>query len=308
MRIVSLLPSATEMICGIGLGKQLCGVTHECDYPAEFIKDLPKVTMSSIPHDATSSEIDRLVSERVGSDGTPAQPALYSLKMDLLESLCPDVIVTQTLCDVCAVAEADVIKAVKRLPSVPQVINLSPTKLGDVLEQMRELGRRLQVDREAGNAVDRLQARIDAVGRRAEAMAHRPSVVLLEWLDPPFSAGHWNPELVRIAGGVERLGQEGGKSRRIDWQEVLDADPEVLVIACCGFSLDRAMMDVATLKARPSFELLRSVRNQRVYIVDGSSYFNRPGPRLVDSLEILSHLIDPTVHPRPGFDFSSCRL
>lgn len=308
MRIVSLLPSATEMICGIGLGKQLCGVTHECDYPAEFIKDLPKVTTSSIPHDATSSEIDRLVSERVGSDGTSTQPALYSLKMDLLETLCPDVIVTQTLCDVCAVAEADVIKAVKRLPSVPQVINLSPTKLGDVLEQMRELGRRLQVDREAGNAVDRLQARIDAVGRRAESMTHRPSVVLLEWLDPPFSAGHWNPELVRIAGGVERLGQEGGKSRRIDWQEVLDADPEVLVIACCGFSLDRAMMDVATLKARPSFELLRSVRNQRVYIFDGSSYFNRPGPRLVDSLEILAHLIDPTVHPRPGFDFSSCRL
>lgn len=308
MRIVSLLPSATEMICGIGLGKQLCGVTHECDYPAEFIKDLPKVTTSSIPHDATSSEIDRLVSERVGSDGTPAQPALYSLKMDLLETLFPHVIVTQTLCDVCAVAEADVIKAVKRLPSVPQVINLSPTKLGDVLEQMRELGRRLQVDREAGNAVDRLQARIDAVGRRAESMTHRPSLVLLEWLDPPFSAGHWNPELVRIAGGVERLGQEGGKSRRIDWQEVLDADPEVLVIACCGFSLDRAMMDVATLKARPSFELLRSVRNQRVYIVDGSSYFNRPGPRLVDSLEILAHLIDPTVHPRPGFDFSSCRL
>jgi len=308
MRIVSLLPSATEMICGIGLGKQLCGVTHECDYPAEITADLPKVTTSSIPHDATSSEIDRLVSERVASEGASTQLTLYSLKMDVLERLCPDVIVTQTLCDVCAVAEADVITAVTLLPGVPQVINLSPTNLGDVLAQMRELGQRLQCDIEASDAVNQLQARIDAVGRRSESMDHRPSVVLLEWLDPPFSAGHWNPALVQIAGGVELLGQEGGKSRRINWKEILDVDPEVMVIACCGFSLDRAMLDVPTLKARPSFESLRCVRNQRVYIVDGSSYFNRPGPRLVDSLEMLAHLIDPTVHPRPCFDFSTFRL
>lgn len=187
MRIVSLLPSATEMICEIGLGDQLCGVTHECDYPPH-VMTLPRVTTSSIPHDATSAEVDRLVSER-----TRGMVAIYSLDMEALTQIRPDVLVTQTLCDVCAVAESEVLTAVKLLPGQPRVINLSPMSLGDMLGELQQLGISLGCSDQARDAVAALRLRVDAVKTRSQSMSQQPTTVLLEWIDPLFSAGHCSP-------------------------------------------------------------------------------------------------------------------
>ncbi len=293
MRIVSLLPSATEIVCTLGLGDQLVGVTHECDYP-DFVTKLPKVTKTLIPHDATSARIDELVRERLKT-----QRALYTLDLPTLEALKPELIVTQALCDVCAVAEEEVRAAACTLPGQPQVINLEPQTLGEVLESVRDVGRAAGLLEKAEAVVRGLQVRIDVVARRSATLTHRPRVVLLEWIDPPFCCGHWSPELVSLAGGHEELGLHGKPSRTLDWQEVLACRPEVLFIACCGFSVSRTMEDLPLLRAYPGWQELPCARSGRVYLVDGSHYFSRPGPRLVDSLEILANALHPDVHPLP---------
>ena len=293
MRIVSLLPSATEIVCGLGLEPQLVGVTHECDYPPS-VRQLPKVTRTLVPHDATSAEIDALVRERLSS-----QRALYTLDLPVLERLQPDLIVTQALCDVCAVAEEEVRTAACSLPGQPRVINLEPLRLEDILRSIR------QVAVAAGNAlgaeefIERLQSRIDRVIKRTERVADPPRVTLLEWIDPPFSCGHWTPELIGLAGGREGLGRIGEPSRTLRWQEVLDWQPEVLMIACCGFDVGRTLADLPVLESYPHWRDLPCVRDGRVYVVNGSDYFSRPGPRLVDSLEILAHALHPDIHPLP---------
>jgi len=294
MRIVSLLPSATEIVCALGLGDQLVGVTHECDYPA-FVADLPKVTRTLIPHDATSLQIDTLVQERLKE-----QRALYSLNEEALAALRPDLIVTQTLCNVCAVAEEDVRAAACTLPGRPRVLNLEPQTLAQVIDGLRQVGRAAGIADRAEAAAQTLRSRIAAVADRSARLQSRPRVAILEWIDPPFSCGHWNPELVRLAGGREGLGQEGAPSRRLDWQEVLAWKPEIVIFACCGFSVARTLQDLPLLDAVPGWDALPCVRNQEVYVVDGSAYFSRPGPRLVDSLEILAHALHPQVHPLPA--------
>lgn len=293
MRIVSLLPSATEIVCDLGLGGDLVGVTHECDHP-RFVADLPKVTRTLIPHDAGSRDIDALVRERLKT-----QRALYTLDLPTLERLAPDLIVTQALCDVCAVAEAEVTAAACSLPGHPRVINLEPMSLEDVLDTLRAVGRAAGVAGRGEAVVSDMRRRIDAVVARSERVADRPRVVLLEWLDPPFSCGHWSPELVRLAGGDEVIGRAGRPSRTLTWEEVVAARPDVLVVACCGFSLQRTLVDVPGLAARPGWADLPAVRAGRVYVTDGNAYFSRPGPRLLDSLEILAHALHPDVHPLP---------
>lgn len=295
MRIISLLPSATEIICGLGLREQLVGVTHECDFPPD-VRDLPKVTQTLIPHDATSGEIDCLVRERLET-----QAALYSLNLPVLRELQPDLIVTQALCDVCAVAESEVQAAACTLPGTPRVINLEPSCLADVFECIREVGRAAGCDDAAKSYVASLQQRVTAIRRRSELIpaCDRPSVMLLEWIDPPFSAGHWTPELVEIAGGDEAIGVSGQRSVTTTWDRIVTADPEVMVIACCGFDVARTRQDVPILQSYPGWDDLRCARSERVYVVDGNAYFSRPGPRLVDSLEILAHMLHPDVHPRP---------
>lgn len=293
MRIVSLLPSATEIVCELGLREQLVGVTHECDYPP-FVRTLPKVTRTLIPTDASSREIDALVRERLKTDR-----ALYRLDMPTLERLQPDLIVTQALCDVCAVAEEEVRKAACALACAPTVINLEPTRLADLFTSLRTVGRAAGVPDRADAVVDRLAARVEAVERRTAQLETRTRVVLLEWIDPPFCAGHWSPELVRLAGGCEVLGREGRPSKTTAWEEIVGADPDILFIACCGFDAERTRQDLPILTARPGFSRLSCSHSGRVYWVDGSAYFNRPGPRLVDSLEILAHALHPEVHPLP---------
>jgi iron complex transport system substrate-binding protein len=293
MRIVSLLPSATEIVYALGLGDQLVGVTHECDYPPAVLR-LPKVTRTLIPHDAPSGQIDLLVRERLKT-----QRALYTLDLPTLGSLRPDLIVTQALCDVCAVAEEEVQAAACTLPGHPRVVNLEPTKLAEVFENIRQVAVAAGVAGRADDVIASLQARVNAVATRTERLRSRPRVALLEWIDPPFSCGHWSPELVRLAGGLEGLGQEGQPSRTLHWQEVQDWRPDVLFIACCGFSVDRTLQDFSILRSNAGWEELPCARDRRVYVVDGSAYFSRPGPRLVDSLEILAHALHPDVHPLP---------
>jgi iron complex transport system substrate-binding protein len=289
-----LLPSATEIVCELGLGERLVGVTHECDHPP-FVRGLPKMTRTLIPVDASSREIDALVRERLKT-----QRALYSIDLPALERAEPDLIVTQALCDVCAVAESEVAAAARQLRRRPRVVNLEPTRLSEVVECLRAVGRAAgEVDR-ADEAARRLEGRIAAVAQRTSRLADRPRVVLLEWVDPPFCCGHWTPELVGLAGGLETIGQVGRPSRTIAWDEIVRADPQVLVIACCGFDVERARQDLPILAANPGFGDVACVRAGRVYVMDGSAYFNRPGPRLVDSLEILAHALHPRVHPLPA--------
>jgi iron complex transport system substrate-binding protein len=285
MRIVSLLPSATEIICSLGLRESLVGVTHECDFPAG-VESLPKVTRTLIPHDATSAEIDTLVRERLKTE-----KALYSLDMETLERLRPELIVTQALCDVCAVAEQEVNQAACSLPGSPQVINLEPTCLEEVFDCIRAVGAAIGIDDDAAEVVAGLKARVNAVIDRSLSFSRRPSMMLLEWIDPPFSAGHWSPELVEMAGGCEVLGVAGDRSTTVAWDKIVEADPEMLVIACCGFTVQRTRQDLPILESNPGWSSLACVRNEQVHVVDGSAFFSRPGPRLVDSLEILSDLI-----------------
>lgn len=293
MKIVSLLPSATEIVCELGLGHDLVGVTHECDYPP-FVKSLPKVTRTLIPHDATSREIDGLVRERLKS-----QKALYSLDLPTLERLSPDLLVTQALCDVCAVAEEEVNAAACSLPGHPQVVNLEPMRLSEVFDCIHLVGAAAGIPDHANRIVANLQARVDAVATRNQVLTDWPRVVLLEWIDPPFCSGHWSPELVRIAGGVDGIGREGERSRTTAWEEIVQFNPEFLIIACCGFDIDRTMADIPLLAAYPGFHDLDCTRQQQVFVIDGNSYFSRPGPRLVESLELLAHTLHPEIHPLP---------
>lgn len=294
MRIVSLLPSATEIVCALGLEDRLVGVTHECDYPPSVAR-LPRVTRTLIPTDAPSGEIDRLVHERMRS-----VRALYTLDLPVLRELEPDLIVTQTLCDVCAVAEDEVRAAACALPNGPRVINLEPVTLQEVFAAMREVARAAGIEETGERVLRNLADRVAAVVARPKAVRHRPRVALLEWLDPPFSCGHWNPELVRLAGGVEGLGREGARSRALDWEEVLAWAPEIVCIACCGFSVERTVSDLPLLDRVAGWADVPAVRAGRVYVTDGGQYFSRPGPRLVDSLEILAHALHPDVHSLPA--------
>jgi iron complex transport system substrate-binding protein len=294
MRIVSLLPSATEIICALGLEDQLVGVTHECDYPPS-VRRLPKVTHTLIPTEASSGEIDRLVRERLKTN-----QALYSLDLPALEELRPDLIVTQALCDVCAVAEDEVRIAAGALPGAPRVINLEPETLPEILDSIRQVATAAGVEQTAEAVIAGLTARVEAVVTRTTGIESRPRVAFLEWLDPPFSCGHWNPELVGWAGGIEGLGSPGRRSRTLDWKEVVAWQPEVVFIACCGFSVERTLDELPLLRSVSGWEDLPAVRSGRVSATDGSHYFSRPGPRLVDSLEILAHALHPEVHPLPA--------
>ncbi len=285
MRIASLLPGATEMICLLGLRDQLVGVAHECDFPPG-VGLLPKLTRSLIPDDAASGQIDALVRSRV-RDRAP----LYQLDVDALDRLRPDLIVTQALCDVCAVDETEVRQAACAMPWGPRVLNLEPMSLPGVFAATMQIAAAAGVSTAGQEAVAGLQRRVDAVKSRAARTTGRPSVVFLEWLDPPFCGGHWNPDLVGLAGGRECIGRAGQRSRRIGWDQVAAADPDVIAVACCGFTIDRAKQDIANLAAPGGWTSLRAVRTGRVLVADGSAYFNRPGPRLVDSLELLARFL-----------------
>lgn len=288
MRIVSLLPSATEIVCALGLEDSLVGVTHECDYPPS-VRKLPKVTRTLIPHDASSGAIDALVRERLQTE-----KALYTLDLPVLETLRPDLLVTQALCDVCAVAEAEVQAAACSLPGQPRVVNLEPETLEQVFASIGQVGEAAGCPDRAREVIEALRSRVQAVSDRSRDAGERPRVVVIEWLDPLFTCGHWTPELVRLAGGEEVIALEGQRSRTMSLEELLRAAPDVLVIACCGFDVERTMLDMPAFLSLPGVPELPAVRAGRVHVIDGNAYLSRPGPRLVDSLEILSEYFTPS--------------
>ena len=286
MRICSLLPSGTEILYSLGLGDQVVAVTHECDYPPETAAK-PRITEDLIEQGRmTSVEIDHHVSSNIGRHGT-----IYRLKQDLLETLEPDLIVTQELCEVCAVSYKEVQHAARVLEGRTRIVSLEPTTLNEMLETILLVGELTGRKDAALEKVQELNARLRRVRERVRDR-ERPRVYAMEWLDPPFSAGHWVPEMVEIAGGHEVLGKAGSKSERITPERILEAQPEIIVLMPCGFSLERTVEEYRRTRFLPGW-------SGQLYAVDGSSYFNRSGPRLIDGVEILSEIFHPSVLDGP---------
>ncbi|HEY2963812.1 MAG TPA: ABC transporter substrate-binding protein [Pyrinomonadaceae bacterium] len=296
MKIVSFLPSATEMACALGLADSIVGITHECDYPSE-IKSKPVVVRNVLPIERMSqSEIDRAVAERI-REGL----SLYQIDEDLLRRLAPDLILTQNLCQVCAPSGNEVSQVIKALPEAPKILWLTPQSLAEIFDNVRELGAATGRAAEAEQLLANCKARLDRLAERIETIDERPRVFCMEWLDPVYASGHWVPELVKLAGGFDELGSERGESVRVSWDEIAAWAPEVLVIMPCGFNLQQTMHQIWNVFGRYGsgtahrFFELPAVRNGRVYCVDANSYFARPGPRVVEGAELLARLIHPAL-------------
>jgi len=295
-RIISLLPAATEITAALELMDQVVGVSHECDFPSEA-NERPRVTHCPV-HDGglTSREVDARVRRALREDGT-----IYSIDEALLRKLRPDVILTQKLCDVCAVGYGTVARLAETLPGPPKVVNLEPSSLSDIFDDIRRVAEVCGVPERAEKVINQLSDRIESVRTRANQIVHRPRCFLMEWVDPPFCSGHWGPELVEIAGGYDPLGRKHQTSAQIKWQEVVDARPDVIVLALCGYDIDRARRDYEVLRRFPDFNSLPAARQGEIYLVNASAYFARPGPRIIDSLEILAG----TLHPKEFPEFAS---
>jgi len=287
MRIASLVPSATEMLFALGLGDSVVAVTHECDYPLG-VEQLPHLTRSVIPEGLDAAEIDRAVRERTGEG-----EALYVLDEEALDELDVDLIVTQAVCEVCAVSFDDVRAVAERLPTKPEVISLDPSTLGEVLADIPRLAGAAGVPEAGEQLVEELGERLEAVERAVED-ARRPRVVALEWLDPIYIGGHWVPQMIELAGGEDVLGLPGEKSRTAEWAEVEAVAPEVVISMPCGYYAEQAAAE--TMRWRRHLGL---VGPRAVFAVDAAAYFSRPGPRLVDGVELLGHLLHPELMPAP---------
>lgn len=303
LRIVSFLPSATEMACALGLADQLVGITHECDYPDE-VAGKPVVVRNVLPLERmTQLEIDQAVAQRI-----QAGLSLYQVDEKLLQELAPDLILTQDLCQVCAPSGNEVSEALKLLPKKPQVLWLTPKSLSEIFDNLRALGQATARALEAEELIASSGKRLENIAAITRATPSRPRVFCMEWLDPIYASGHWMPEMVEIAGGVDALGRKGADSVRITWKQVQDWEPEVLIITPCGFNLDQVISQAAQLLKLPDWSKLPAVRNGRVYAVDANAYFARPGPRVVEGTELLAHLIHPDLFEWPGSRGSFSRL
>ena len=287
MRIVSLIPSATEIVCALGAGAELVGVSHECDFPPA-VRGLPALTRPKIRIDRPSAEIDQSVRALVERG-----LGVYEIDVDGLAAAAPDVIVTQDQCDVCAVSYADVVAAARRVLGTDAVIvSLAPNTLGDVWRDVAAVGAALERDAAATALIADMQERLARV-RAATAGRQRPVTACIEWLEPLMTAGTWMPELVEIAGGVYPFAAAGTMSRVITWTALVDAAPEVAVLLPCGFTIAQTRRELAAVTARPEWRVLPAVRAGRAAVAAGNAYFNRPGPRLVESAAILARLLHP---------------
>ncbi len=287
-RIVSLIASATEIVCELGFGHQLVGRSHECDYPSS-ITALPACSTSKVELEAASRAIDDQVRAIVG-DGL----SVYRVDPDLLDRLAPTVIITQTQCEVCAVSLKDVEEAVCRLVSSrPRIVSLEPMSLGDIWTDIRTVASALGAPARGDEVVARLTERLAAVRAGAGAAPSRPSIACIEWIDPLMSAANWVPELVDCAGGAPLFGDAGRHSGYLQIQELVEADPDVIAVMPCGFDIERSCREMAPLVAHPDWPRLSAVRAGRVVMADGNQYFNRPGPRVAESAEILAECLHP---------------
>ena len=287
-KIVSLLPAATEIVCALGLGKNLAGRSHECDFPPS-VKQLPICSEASFPDNLSSGAIDIRVKE-ILADAL----SVYAVKREMIKGLSPDIVITQTQCEVCAVSLKDVEQALENyLDKNAQIVSLQPGKLDDIFNDIKNIGDALNAS-EAGNMlVEELQERVDIVRHKLKFIENKPTVACIEWLEPLMVSGNWIPEMVAIAGGSAILADAGKHSLYIEWQQISSADPDIIIAMPCGFPIERTLKEMAILLQQPAFSNLKAVKNNRVYIADGNQYFNRPGPRIVDSIEIFAEIIHP---------------
>ena len=298
------------MVYALGLGDALVGVTHECDYPPEA-KNKPVVVRNVLPVETMSQkEIDQAVAERMNNGDS-----LYQIDERMLQELAPDLILTQNLCQVCAPSGNEVSQVLQTLQKRPQILWLTPKSVQEIFENLSELGAATGSETQANQIIDDCYARIERLTQLASDIEHRPRVFCMEWLDPVYACGHWVPELVRMAGGVDELGSDSGESVRISWEEISSWAPEVLVMMPCGFNLQQTMKQIWNVFGRysttrsaslPAFLDLPAVRAGRVYAVDANSYFARPGPRVIEGAELLAQIIHPELFPNSNIaDHSS---
>jgi iron complex transport system substrate-binding protein len=287
-RIISFLPSGTEMVCALGLGDRLVGITHECDHPVE-VRGKPIVVRNALPIESMSErEIDVAVTARLR-----AGKSLYEIDEQLLRELRPDLILTQNLCQVCAPSGNEVTQTLELLSHKPGILWLTPKSLAGIYQNIRDLGAATDASGQAEAFLSAGHARMEKIATVTRQLSSRPRVFCMEWPDPVYCSGHWVPEMVKIAGGVDPLGREGADSVRISWEEVLKWAPEVLVVMPCGFNLEKVLKRASQLASFPGWSELPAVRHRRVYAVDASSYFARPGPRVIEGTELLAHLLHP---------------
>jgi len=302
-RIVSFLPSATEMVYALGLGDQLFGVTHECDYP-QPARGKPVVVQSVLPVERmTEREIDAAVAARLGKG-----LSLYQVDEVRIREIRPDLILTQDLCQVCAPSGNEVAKLLTSLSPRPEILWLTPRSIEQIFDNLYQIAKATGTVARAETVAAASRERLNRVATRAAAASTRPRVFCMEWLDPVYCSGHWVPEMVTLAGGRDSLGRPGEDSVRIPWQEIVAWAPEVLVLSPCGFGLAEAVKQAGLLATYPGWTELPAVRNGRVYAVDASAYFARPGPRVVDGTELLAHLIHPGLFAWDGPNGAFCRL
>ena len=289
LNIVSLIPSATEMVCALGCQAQLKGRSHECDFPPG-ISDLPICTAPNLSVDGTSQEIHERVSGILQN-----ALSVYRVEMDIIRDLKPDIIVTQTQCDVCAVSFTDVEKALKECLEIqPTVISLHATNLQGVWDDIQRVAQGLGKEQEGQKLLATYQTRVSTIADRCKNESFQPSVACIEWMEPLMAAGNWVPELVELAGGQSVFGEPGAHAPWITWEALAEADPDMLILMPCGFSMPRIEEEMCNLTKNPLWSTLKAVQNGHVYLTDGNQYFNRPGPRLVESLEILAEILHPT--------------
>ncbi|MCI0490538.1 MAG: cobalamin-binding protein [Blastocatellia bacterium] len=303
-RIISLIASATEIVCALGFEQQLVGRSHECDFPPA-VKDLPQCTSPKFNVEGTSYEIDQRVKAVV-------QDALSVYRVDaaLLEELQPTHIITQSQCEVCAVSLKDVEEAVCELTSShPAIVSLEPNALADVWDDIRRVASALEAPERATQLIGRMQARMDEITEKARSINSRPTVACIEWIEPLMAAGNWMPELVEMAGGRNLFGEAGKHSPWMTWEELVEKNPDIMIVTPCGFDIARTLEEMHLLEEKPEWKDLTAVRAGRVFVADGNQYFNRPGPRLVESLEILAELFHPEVFhfDHEGEGWKRCR-
>jgi iron complex transport system substrate-binding protein len=303
VRICSLVPAATEILFALGLGDRVVGVTHECDWPPEAASR-PAVTASLVESgDLTSEEIDRAVATAAG-EGRP----LYAISDEVWGEIDASVVVTQELCDVCAVSSEQVGDAVRAQPLEVDVIDYSPSTLEGIADSIEELGRRLGVEGEAEELAGGMRSRFERVEGALAGVDSSPRVFVAEWLEPPYSAGHWVPDMVALAGGTDVAGMSGEPSYRMRWTDVAALEPDLVVIAPCGFDLDRTLAETVPLELSAHLLGTPARQESRVFAVDANGSFSRPGPRVVDGIDVLAHLLHPDAYPDPGFPWSRIRL
>ncbi len=292
-RILSLIPSSTEIVCALGFENQLIGRSHECDFPSS-VQKLSSCTAPKFKVEGTSAEIDQRVKSILKN-----ALSVYQIDEKKLQQMQPDIIITQAQCEVCAVSLKDVENAVcEWVESRPQIVSLEPNQLSDIWKDFINIAEALGVKEQGHELVSQLKQRMNKIAQKTINFPQKPTVVCIEWIEPLMSAGNWMPELIEMGGGINLFGVAGEHSPLMSWEQLLEANPDVILVMPCGFNLSRSKAEMSSLSKKPEWSQLNSVQNQQVYLTDGNQYFNRPGPRLVESLEIIAEILHPA-----HFDF-----